>query len=98
MTESRSASTLIYVGIGASLLTMLFHPTGSSVMADAQAGGGNLAARATHLLAIVAQPVLLTALAVMSWRLRARPVLAGFAGLMSPADADLRRPAGRLLY
>ncbi|MBA3855173.1 MAG: hypothetical protein C0503_12225 [Gemmatimonas sp.] len=77
MTASRHASTMIYAGIVASLLTMAFHPTGSSVLADAEAGGGNVIARGTHLLAILAQPLLLTAMGILSWRLRDRAALAG---------------------
>lgn len=77
MSIARHARTMISAGIIASLLTMLFHPTGQSVLADAQAGGPNLIARGTHLLAIVAQPLLLTGMGVVSWQLRARPALAG---------------------
>ncbi len=75
--DARHARTMILTGIVASLLTMLFHPTGQSVLADAQAGGHNAVARGTHLLAIVAQPLLLAGMGVLSWQLRARPALAG---------------------
>ena len=89
MTLTRHASTMILIGIVASLLTMIFHPTGAAVMADAQAGGSNIAARGTHLMAIVAQPLLLTAMGVLSWQLRARPALAGlgFAAFLLSAFA-----------
>ena len=55
---SRVAAALI-VGILGSLVVMALHPTGTDVIAIAEAGGRDLLARGIHALAIGLQPLLL---------------------------------------
>ncbi len=71
MTHHRHAATAIIVGTVASIITMALHPTGADAIRVAEAGGHNVLIRGVHLLAVVAQPLLLAGTAALTWRLRA---------------------------
>jgi hypothetical protein len=69
------------VGSAAGLVTMVLHPSGHDVVSNAASGASNMLNRSVHLLAIVAQPLVLAGSLGLTARLSARRDLAfgGFA-------------------
>ena len=59
MNTNRSAAIAMIAGSAAGLATMALHPTGDEVVRNATAGGSNMLNSSVHLLAIVAQPMVL---------------------------------------
>jgi hypothetical protein len=72
MTTATRAFLALTLGSLAGLATMVMHPTGSHVMANAAAGGANWRNAFAHGLAIGAQPLLLLGTLFLTTRLTAR--------------------------
>jgi hypothetical protein len=76
MNTDRTAALAIITGTVAGLVTMATHPTGHDVIRNASEGASNALNVSAHLLAIVAQPLVLGGTVAITRRLRARPDLA----------------------
>jgi hypothetical protein len=72
MTTNRNAAIALLAGSLGGLVTMALHPTGRDVMRNASAGASNTLAVAVHVLALLAQPLLLAGTLALIPKLRAR--------------------------
>lgn len=101
--SDRAAAVALVVGVLAAAVTMALHPTGSDVVRNAAAGTSNALATGVHVLAMLAQPLLLAGTLALTRRLRARPdvatgafifyAFAGVAGVFAAATSGLVAPA-----
>ena len=80
MNTNRSAAIAMITGSAAGLVTMALHPTGHDVVRNATEGASNMLNSSVHLLAIVAQPLVLAGTLGMTMNLNKRRDLA-FGGL-----------------
>ena len=76
MNTNRNAGYAIFAGSLAGLATMILHPTGHDVIRNASAGATNTLNSSAHLLAIFAQPLLLSGSLGLTMRIRDRRDLA----------------------
>ncbi len=76
MTTNRSAAYAMIAGSAAGLVTMTLHPTGHDVVRNASEGASNMLNTSVHLLAIVAQPMVLAGTLGLTVRLTTRRDLA----------------------
>jgi hypothetical protein len=76
MNTNRNAGYAIFAGTVAGLATMIFHPTGHDVIRNASAGAANTLNSSVHLLAIFAQPLILSGSLGLTVRIRERRDLA----------------------
>jgi hypothetical protein len=103
MSTDRSAAAALVLGSLAGLVTMGLHPTGNDVVRNATAGDSNFLANAVHLLALVAEPLLIAGMLALTLQLRERRelamtalvfyVLAGFAVIVAAAASGFLAPA-----
>ena len=76
MSIHRSAAGALIAGSVAGILVMVLHPTGHAVVGNAEAGRSNTLVAAVHALAMLAQPLLVSGMLVVTERLRVRRDLA----------------------
>lgn len=76
MNTNRNAGYAIFAGTLAGLVTMILHPTGHDVIRNASAGMANTLNSSVHLLAIFAQPLILSGSLGLTVRIRERRDLA----------------------
>lgn len=72
MSTSRNAAIALFTGSIGGLVTMALHPTGHDVVRNASAGTANTLTTAVHILALLAQPLLLAGTLALTLRFRAR--------------------------
>lgn len=72
MSTSRNAAIALFTGSIGGLVTMALHPTGHDVVRNASAGAANTLTTAVHILALLAQPLLLAGTLALTLRFRAR--------------------------
>jgi hypothetical protein len=72
MSTSRNAAIALFTGSIGGLVTMALHPTGHDVVHNASAGAANTLTTAVHILALLAQPLLLAGTLALTLRFRAR--------------------------
>jgi hypothetical protein len=70
MNTNRSAAYALIAGSAAGLVTMMFHPTGHDVIANASSGARNTLNISVHLLAIGGQALVLAGALAITARLR----------------------------
>lgn len=87
MSTNRSAATALVAGSLAGIVVMVLHPTGHAVVGNATAGRGNALVGVVHALAMLAQPLLVSGMLVVTDRLRVRRELA-MTGLVTFAFAS----------
>jgi hypothetical protein len=102
MNSNRSAALALALGSLGGLITMAFHPTGRDVLHNVNAGQSNLLSEAIHLLALLAQPVILAGTLGIAVRLRRRDLaaagvafywLAAVASILAAAASGFIAPA-----
>jgi hypothetical protein len=76
MSTNRNAAIALLTGTIGGMVTMVLHPTGRDVVHNASAGAANALTVAVHVLALVAQPLLLAGTLALILTLRARRDLA----------------------
>jgi hypothetical protein len=76
MNTNRNAGYAIFAGTLAGLATMILHPTGHDVIRNASSGAANTLNSSVHLLAIFAQPLLLSGSLALTVRMKERRDLA----------------------
>ncbi len=76
MSTNRTTAIALIAGSLAGLVTMILHPTGHDIVANASAGMSNTLNSAVHLLSIIAQPLVLSGALGITVRLTARRDLA----------------------
>jgi hypothetical protein len=76
MSTNRTAAIALLTGSFGGLVTMALHPTGHDLVRNASAGAPNTLVTAVHMLALLAQPLVLAGALALTLRLRARRDLA----------------------